>query len=58
MPRSNSVKCSICHEKFDEAQWPLCSYCGAFLVDIDELDLGPTTPIDVIYRKNKEKWSN
>lgn len=52
MPRPDITgKCPACGEKFNPEQYPLCSYCGAFLVDIEDLDLSPKADLLTIYRR-------
>ena len=54
--RVNSV-CKECGEKVEEAQWPFCVGCGILLLDLDELDLSPDAPLDVIFKKRAGQWT-
>ncbi len=58
MPRPTDSHCSTCSEKFNPDAYPFCSYCGAMLVDIEDLDLSPDAPLDAIYRKTSIKFLN
>ena len=55
MPKAYSTGyCTICNEKSDEETFPFCSGCGAFIVDTEDLDLSPNSPIDVIFKRNSQ----
>ena len=41
----------MCEQKTNPEVFPMCSRCGALLVDPEDLDLSPTAEISVIYKK-------
>ena len=42
-----SPKCPHCNQEPARAAWPFCSWCGLFLVELDELDLSPQADVQV-----------
>ncbi len=48
---ANAKRCRICRDVYLEEQYPICSECGCFLVELEELDLSPNAPLDVIFKK-------
>ena len=54
MPRPDGDKCSVCGERFDPDQAYFCSYCRAFLVELEDLDLSPQADLVTIFRKQNK----
>lgn len=50
------TRCRECEELVDETAWPFCVGCGILLVDMEELDLSPDAPLDVIFKRREEQW--
>lgn len=44
---ADSPKCPHCEQTPARAAWPFCSWCGLFLVELDELDLSPQADVEV-----------
>jgi hypothetical protein len=51
-----TIKCRICGTINDEDNY-FCIDCGAMLADNDELDLSPSAPLDVIFRKTSKFYN-
>jgi hypothetical protein len=53
MPKPYSTGyCRLCDTKPAGETYPFCDNCGGLMIDIDDLDLSPTAPIDVIFKRN------
>jgi hypothetical protein len=56
MKRKSNNYCTICDERSNEESYPFCSNCGAFLIELEDLDLSEAAPLDVIYKKTKDTF--
>lgn len=48
-------RCRVCGEIYAPENYPMCSQCGCFLIDTDDLDLSPNAPLDVIFKRMEKE---
>lgn len=50
------LMCRVCDEVYAPEQYPMCSQCGCFLVELEDLDLSPSADIVTIFKAVKLEY--